>query len=252
MIEIAHRGANREALENSWTAFEKAIEAGSQRIELDLQRTKDNQVIIIHDNDLSRTCNVQAKVNELTLDEISKIKLSNKEPIPHLDEILERLLPKVELNLELKNNDAVLAKTVGDKIKNHPLSSKIICSSFHDKPLSTLRDEFPGLQRACLWGGFIPLLKDITNLSPQVMMKKYRTNIFHPYAGRVTKKLMKLARKKNWVVYPWDGLNALEAEDKEGLWTLLKTLNVDGFCTNYPREFHAWLLEVKEDEQRFV
>ncbi len=55
MLVIAHRGANKEALENSWTAFAKAIDAGATRIELDVQLSRDGHAVIMHDDHMLRT-----------------------------------------------------------------------------------------------------------------------------------------------------------------------------------------------------
>ncbi len=73
-IYYAHRGLHNNAgnaPENSLAAFEKAVKAG-YGIELDVQLTKDNQVVVTHDFHLRRNCNVQKEVNQCTYEELQR------------------------------------------------------------------------------------------------------------------------------------------------------------------------------------
>ena len=70
-VEItAHRGDSLKALENTLPAFEKAIESGSDWIELDVNETKDNVPVVFHDCNLKRIMGKDAKIRDLTLEEI--------------------------------------------------------------------------------------------------------------------------------------------------------------------------------------
>ena len=70
MLRIGHRGARAYAPENTLTSFKKAIEIGVDAVELDVRRTKDNQLVVIHDADIKRTTNGEGLVSELTLAQI--------------------------------------------------------------------------------------------------------------------------------------------------------------------------------------
>ena len=76
MKNFAHRGFSGQYPENTMLAFKKAWEAGADGIELDVQMTKDGQVVVIHDENLLRTTGVDKKVCDCTLSEITKIKAS--------------------------------------------------------------------------------------------------------------------------------------------------------------------------------
>ena len=69
-INIAHRGASGYAPENTMAAFEKAFEMRADMLELDVQLSKDGQVVVIHDSSVERTTNGQGKVGDLTLEEV--------------------------------------------------------------------------------------------------------------------------------------------------------------------------------------
>ena len=70
MLRIGHRGARAYAPENTLASFKKAIEIGVDAVELDVRKTKDNQLVVIHDADVKRTTNGEGLVSELTLKEI--------------------------------------------------------------------------------------------------------------------------------------------------------------------------------------
>jgi glycerophosphoryl diester phosphodiesterase len=252
MLVIAHRGALNEAQENSWAAFEAAIEAKSDRLEMDIRLTKDKIPVIMHDDNLVRMTGHWAKVSELTMTELRKIKLTNGEPIPTLEEVVERLLPRIEINIETKDGENECPRETGAIVNHSPYKDKVIFSSFHTSHLEYFRDHHRDIRRACLWGCFEFDSRTFANVAPQVFLDRIETNIFHPMASLVSQNMMEQAKLRHWIVYPWDSVQGEENKDAEGLWTALKTYGVDGLCSNYPRQFRAWLEETKLDEQKFL
>ena len=102
---IAHRGVhnNIDIPENSLLAFKKAKEQNLP-IELDIQLTKDNQIIVFHDYNLKRMTNIDKNIKGCTYKELSKIRLlKTKEKIPLLKEVLKLINGKVLLDIEIKN-----------------------------------------------------------------------------------------------------------------------------------------------------
>ena len=72
----AHRGFSEKYPENTMLAFEKAVEIGVDGIELDVHLTKDNELVIIHDEDVKRTTNGEGLVKDMTLEELKKLDAS--------------------------------------------------------------------------------------------------------------------------------------------------------------------------------
>ncbi|MBQ2012156.1 MAG: glycerophosphodiester phosphodiesterase family protein, partial [Bacteroidaceae bacterium] len=72
---VAHRGDWRNSPENSIQAFKSCIEMGVDMIEIDVRKTKDNELVIIHDATVDRTTNGKGKVSDLTLEEVKKLRL---------------------------------------------------------------------------------------------------------------------------------------------------------------------------------
>ncbi len=105
---IAHRGyhlGNKEVPENSKIAFQRAIDKG-YHIEIDLNVTKDNKVVVIHDGTLDRMCGVKnVVINDLTLKEVKQYRLMDGEQqIMELQEFLDFVDDRVGLLIEIKDS----------------------------------------------------------------------------------------------------------------------------------------------------
>lgn len=105
----AHRGAMETHPENTVIAFREAVRAGAHMIEFDVQLTKDNRLVVLHDATVDRTTNGSGKVSELTFDEIRKLDAGSwKSPefkglkIPTFEEVLDEMPVNVWLNIHLK------------------------------------------------------------------------------------------------------------------------------------------------------
>ena len=134
-LNIAHRGASSLAPENTLESFKKAIELKCDGIELDVHMTKDNQLVVIHDEFLDRTTNGTGSVRNLTLNEIKKLDagshFSNKfkdSKIPTLKEALDLIIKQWEPGIE---------KNVITMIQNYNYEKKTIITSFN--PMSVLK-----------------------------------------------------------------------------------------------------------------
>ena len=101
----AHRGLHGDRIpENSLRAFEYAARRG-YGIELDIRLTKDEKIVVFHDDNLSRMCGISKKVNELTLAELRTLRLSGtNEVIPTLAEVLRLIDGRVPLLIEVKGS----------------------------------------------------------------------------------------------------------------------------------------------------
>jgi glycerophosphoryl diester phosphodiesterase len=103
---VAHRADWRNFPENSIAAIESAIQMGVDVVELDVQRTKDGHLILMHDKTLDRTTTGKGRVDEWTLDSIRTLKLLNgcairtKHNVPTLEEALVYAKDKIMINLD--------------------------------------------------------------------------------------------------------------------------------------------------------
>lgn len=106
---IAHRGLhkNRVVPENSLLAFKKAIEK-NYAIEFDINITKDNQIVIFHDENLKRLCDRKEKIEEVELSFLNNLRLyETDEKIPLLDELLSLINGQIPLIIEIKKHQNI-------------------------------------------------------------------------------------------------------------------------------------------------
>ncbi len=102
---FAHRGLHsrdKTVPENSLTAFRLAVEHG-YGMELDVQLSRDGKVVVFHDDDLKRVCGLDARVDELTFDELQQLRLcGTEERIPLFTDVLETVGGRTPIICELK------------------------------------------------------------------------------------------------------------------------------------------------------
>lgn len=102
VLGIAHRGASGYAPENTIEAFKKAIKLGADIVEFDIHYTKDNKIVVIHDDNVKRTTNGDGLVRNLLFKEIRKFHTPNNELIPTLEEVLDILKNKCICKVDIK------------------------------------------------------------------------------------------------------------------------------------------------------
>lgn len=153
----AHRGCSQMHPENTLTAFEKAAELydrGLVGIELDVQLTKDGEIVVIHDERIDRTTDGYGFVRDYTLEGIRRFHIytgmDKAERIPTFVEVLDLLEDKLKdgfkLNIELKNGvypyERMEEKVIAAVDKRGLLDS-IVWSSFRASSLSKVRELLP-------------------------------------------------------------------------------------------------------------
>ncbi|MED4223749.1 glycerophosphodiester phosphodiesterase [Neobacillus cucumis] len=136
---FAHRGYSASYAENTMGAFIEAEKAGADGLELDVQLTKDGEVIVIHDEKVDRTTTGSGFVKDFLFKEIRKLNANKKglkkEQIPSLVEVLEWLQTnELICNIELKNGlipyEGMEEKVI-QLVRKYSLSERIIISSFN-------------------------------------------------------------------------------------------------------------------------
>jgi glycerophosphoryl diester phosphodiesterase len=129
---ISHRGGSSLAPENSLEAIKISKSLGVGSAEIDVRLTKDAKLVVFHDKNLKRLAGINKLVENLTLEEIKKIKLKSGYIIPTLEEVIETAgdLPLV-IEGKGKNWADILSKT----IENYKNIGKLRVISFNAKEL---------------------------------------------------------------------------------------------------------------------
>ena len=231
VIVVAHRGDWRGAPENSIQAFKNCIDMGVDMVELDLKKTKDNQLIILHDATLDRTTTGHGPTTDYTLAEIKKLHLRNgcgiptDHTVPTLEEVLNLCKGKILINVDqgydfFKDAYALMEKT--------GTTGQIVIKSGY--PLAKVQSENADVLKHVVYMPIVNLNSD----DAEKIINDYAA--IRPVAieccfGEVTPKvlqLLKLVRKngsKVWINSLWPSLNgghdddrAVERNEKDAAW----------------------------------
>lgn len=158
----AHRGCSQRYPENTLLAFEKAV--GLQEligIELDIQLTKDGEIVVIHDERVDRTTEGIGFVRDYTLAELKRLHIyadvNPTQTIPTMEEVFDllenRLKNGFKLNIELKNSVYLyegMEEKIVDLVHKRGLQDSIVYSTFYAKSLTKLKEIDPKASLAIL------------------------------------------------------------------------------------------------------
>ncbi len=246
----AHRGLSYLYPENTLEAFKQAFAYDISGIELDVQLSKDDQLVVIHDETLNRTTDMQGYVKDYTLQELKQalIRYQGKiYRIPTLAEVFsllrnELIEKETYINIELKNSVIPytgMEKKVLALVKAYELEDRIIYSSFNHDSLHLLKVLDPKAHVAVLADD----VRDCIRAAAQLGTKE-----IHPYIGS-----LQGYDASGYVVRAWN------LSDKEPLYpdqnepyhysySELYQLGVTDYITNNVQDYAPFYL--KEDPSR--
>lgn len=210
---VAHRGlhdGNHKVPENSMLAFERAIKAGHP-IECDVRLTSDGEVVVFHDQSLSRLCQSDLLLEETPLAALSRFRLAQtKESIPTLTQLLELVDGKVPILLELKvpKFNGALERVVKKLVQGS--EDWIAIQSFHPISMWWWKENAPSFLRGMISGDMretkLPLWKRlmIENLMFSPVVKPH----FYTYEGReLSRQVLSLT---NLPIFAWTARSQLD------------------------------------------
>ena len=233
MIEtkiFAHRGSAGTHPENTMVSFRAAERAGADGIELDVQLSRDGELVVIHDEKLDRTTNGNGYVKDLTLKELKGLDASvhfkgkaGPEKIPALHEVLDMFTRNnMLLNIELKNGVFMyegMEEKVIELVHAYDLQDRVILSSFNHYSLVRVFQLAPHIETA-------PLYRDGLYM-PWVYAKAIGARAIHPNKLAAPDPIIVEAMKNGIQVRPY-------TVNSEKQMLRLFSLNCSAFITDYP------------------
>ena len=153
----AHRGYSTVAPENTLPAFEEAVEIGADYIELDVQLTADEQLVVFHDKTIERTTDGTGELSTMTYDELQKLSAGkwfssdgrfDDVKISLLSEVLETVGDDILLNIEIKNHGDVkkTAEKTVEVIEEYGIERTCYITSFSYTALKTVKKINPKIK----------------------------------------------------------------------------------------------------------
>ncbi|MBU6136052.1 MAG: glycerophosphodiester phosphodiesterase [Clostridium sp.] len=230
MINFAHRGASFDYPENTMLALKEGIKSGANGLEIDVHKTKDNKLVVIHDEDVERTYLGKGLVKDLTLNELRKLKnrkklfRDNRECIiPTLEEILGLINGKdITLNIELKTDEIHykgIEEDVISLINEYKLNNQIILSSFNHNSIKIVKSLDSSIKTGILYDKPI---EDVIKYA-----KELDVDAIHPDLRFVSRELIEEAHENNLKV------NIYTVNMPIYMRLLIKN-KADGLFTDYP------------------
>lgn len=203
---LAHRGVSLMAPENTLPAFYAAIEQGLAGIELDVHMSKDGHLIVIHDNDVSRTTNGKGLIKDMTLEEIKALDAGSwfaerysGAKVPVLDEVLELIGPReFIINIELKSGIIQypgLEEKVVEVVEKYNALDITIFSSFNHHSLLKIKEINRDAKIGVLYYAGL--------VDPWEYGKKLKAYSLHPFFPSVTAQMVKECLAQGLRVIPF-------------------------------------------------
>ncbi len=226
-LVIAHRGASGDAPENTMAAFELARVQGADMIELDVQRTADDKLVVFHDATTERWNGRRDAIADLRWDTLQTLRIGG-EPVAAFEEVCAwATATRMPLNVELKVRGVEVA--VADLLRRYALEEQVVVSSFYPAALAALRAEAPELPRGLLMGvrSWHPGVR-LREAWPLRALRRLDASAWHPsWKLPLLRRLVPLAGRRGYRVNVW-------TVDDPVVMRRLIDLGVDGIISNYP------------------
>ncbi len=237
---IAHRGASEFEPEHTVKSYSRAIKDGADFIEIDLRMTKDGKLVALHDEDVSRTTNGKGKVENLSLNQIKKLRIEKNQKVLTLDEIIKKYRNSTKFYIETREGskgNLVMEKKLIDMMKRYHLieNQQVIIQSFSEKSLRQIRKlntEVPIVQLIQTW--------DAKKLPKRIKEYKKYANAIGISSRTLTEKEVEMIHDEKMEVHTFFRLELEKKETKRMI-----ELRVDGMFTNNPAYLKKLLDEQK-------
>ena len=238
MVAMAHRGYSGRYPENTMLAFQKAAETGCRWMELDVQKTKDGVVVVIHDEKTDRTTDGSGNVRDFTYEELKKLNASALFPgiacaehIPTFEEYCRWASAEgICTNIELKTGNYYyeeLEKSTIEIIRAFGLEKQTMFSSFNHVSLLKAKELAPEIPCGALIGS-----KGIGNAG--YYCSRYGFEYYHPGFGGLTDEIVANCKEYGVGINVWT-VNQMSELEQALAW------DCDGVITNYPEVCKVWL-----------
>ena len=221
----AHRGSSVRAPENTLEAVELAIEEMADYVEIDVQLTKDKEVVLMHDSSLERTTGEKKNVWEMTLEEIQTLDAGSwhseeyvETRIPTLEDVLKVCKGEITINIEIKgdkHNKGIEAKVV-ELIEKYDLEKQCVVTSMSYSCLKNVKEINEKIKT-----GYITAM-----IYGNIYDRKF-VDFLSLKSAFVTETTVQNAHSKGKEVYVWTVNSELELER-------MKNLGVDNIITDDP------------------
>ncbi len=232
---LAHRGASRDAAENTLSAFREAVRQGADGVELDVMRCRSGELVVCHDERLDRLARLPWVVAETPWWKLQRADVGSPlgfapERMPLLEEVVDVLPGSFLINIEIKFDgfdDRGLSDQVADFVMARGLSLRAVVSSFNPLCLLKVARRQPEIRRGQL------IDPDKAFFWQDSLAAPVTGNwSIHPHFSHCTEESVARWKRRGLQVMAWTVDDVAEAKR-------LRVLGVDAVITNQPRALRA-------------
>lgn len=209
---VAHRGASRDAPENTLPAFRLAWEQGADAIEGDFHLSKDGKIVCIHDRNTEKVSGINWVVRDTTLAELRQLDVGKHHSaeyegigIPTLSEVFATVPEGKKIYVEIKSGPSLVPKLLEEIEQSKLHNEQIVVISFDKNVIQAIKSEAP--QFKAYWlssfketrsGKKVPSAKTVLNT-----LKKTRADGFSSNKDGVSEALIEKIREKGFEYHVW-------------------------------------------------
>jgi glycerophosphoryl diester phosphodiesterase len=245
VLVIAHQGGEHVRPDNTMPAFQHAVDLGVDMLEMDIHRTSDGVLVIMHDETVDRTTDGKGLIKEMTFADLRELDAAYNWPhhdpegdrpyrgqgvqVPALRELFEAF-PDMPMNIEIKQTAPPIVQPFCDLLREYDMTDQVLVASFDPATLENFRQTCPDVATA----GTEPDVRTFFILNTLFLSGAYSppAEAFQvpEYSGDtqvLTRRFIQGAHQRNVEVHAW---TIDEQEDMERL----IALGIDGIITNRP------------------
>ena len=246
VLVVGHRGAKGYAPENTMSSFKKALELGADLVELDVQLSRDGELVVIHDADVSRTTDGQGRIAELSLAEIRRLDAGvwfgagfRGQRVPTLTEVLAWAKGRTPLVIEIKRRLRPvpgIEKKLVEAIRDHEMLDDVMVTSFNHLSVKLVKELEPSLATGIHYNA---RLVDTVGVARAALTDSVRFDWRYWTADVVDE--VHAANLSTNTAYPGSDEKEIES---------LVQMGLDSICINYPDKLRAYVDRIGRGWQR--
>ena len=241
---IGHRGVPSLEDENTLESATHAVTLGADIIENDIYLTKDQHLVVMHDNTVNRTTKGTGKIEEMTLAEVQQLRTSHKNyHVPTLAEyfIWLKKNKNTVLMIEIKSSQPTLVQALKTEITKYDVVDQVVTTSFNRDQIQQVKTNMNHVSAGVLVGSLPNAANKSANVKYLLADAQKYVASYHPSYRADLVNIFNEAQQRGVSFWPW---NLNDTTFKQ-----LYIAGLNGVTTNDIHKYSNWIVDVQANTQ---
>ncbi|MFW2147359.1 glycerophosphodiester phosphodiesterase family protein [Acinetobacter sp. TY1] len=241
---IGHRGVPSLEDENTLESATHAVTLGADIIENDIYLTKDQHLVVMHDNTVNRTTKGTGKIEEMTLAEVQQLRTSHKNyHVPTLAEyfIWLKKNKNTVLMIEIKSSQPTLVQALKAEITKYDVVDQVVTTSFNRDQIQQVKTNMNHVSAGVLVGSLPNAANKSANVKYLLADAQKYVASYHPSYRADLVNIFNEAQQRGVSFWPW---NLNDTTFKQ-----LYIAGLNGVTTNDIHKYSNWIVDVQANTQ---